>query len=1273
MSENQDEHRSDVVKYISHFTPPIEAGQYNAQFTQYVEEAGQKDPYKLYSTQLFQVQGPQFSIDPGVDVHSVFPAPGHSEYTNTLAHVVFNDPLMPWERDMGESEDKTNRLPWLAVLSFTEDELQIPKGDQDRLFAEGKVKQVQDYAFATTINDLAGLASISSPLKSLQIDGGTKAQPINAILLRKELFRSLFSDQDSPDVRKVNLSRYSYLAHAQTLQGQVVDVAQAADLEKSHSIIISHRPGPATITEPASVVTHIVSLEGLAAVDVSDENKNEYFALVSLHSWMWMALPMQHDISNTISSVGQTIQPLRMTDTFLKTLLHSSESPTGDTTSKWLYDRLADGYSLGDHLDLSAKASDALFCGPLTATYPFRKASIQPFTSYSATLKILDEDTSIVDFSYQAAWELGRILAIQDYTFLVSLLRLRGYLHSRASLRTRETLDNNFMKMESYFDILPDALDDIAAAHEPSAAGDASAVSRWFAGWDKVTQSPQGDGWAAGVTDTVLFQEKVASIAETIAAAMQHRKNDATATNNAADAPTSAENIAYDLENIMIWLSTILRTEKIPVNWLVHDPESLPRECLRTFFVDPLWLECVVDGALSHANHLQSDDDVIKREIKILLNEYLCKPQGESSANALRLPKWGFLLRSVVVSSQSALKIELAVQKTGDTVRSGVLSVKRLSEDVLMCLLDQIPGQDDTFALTITQPSHQQGFALGDHLDETKISWQLQNVPQKTGVRVQSPPQASKEWAAGDASAIFDWEKRMMRVKKYADYCFSAINHDDLFMWPKEKDMPSSIIATQLIKRAQKVQIHANPDADLQKLLASPTTNPWLSTNGVNQIAVADLSPPRKEVLKSGLTSAGPKPELPHVLLPGRKAPASQPVVQSPPAASSTPAHTENTATAETRPSGGIIDSIINAVISGIFTVIGEIIAQTIKAALDVLVNFIFTTIMVTILYPFYLAERIAVNLILIPLHLVQRIKTLISIPLLRTLRWILPHQVWPFPSFKVPDTLDACGSGGKFDVNVSCFPLDRPRPSKPQASGAGPTTNTDTFDNRHGQPIDLVFKFHTENATFTPPFHPKEIQFIIPIRLTAFGPLHNPAKVWLPTLMDIEGSTHPVLPTIESLGRGNVWLYSTRIAFGQTLEKRLDGSMGQKHGDYTQALLIVRAQSRKNPLSYQEAKSKQLLDRPKIIDASFLLKNVHLTVLRAFPGRVAQHIDLGVIITNAWAQTDADRNMAKIIPVDVTAPTEPPRDFWDIGVQLEAVHEHIWGKWLPWFFPKNE
>lgn len=92
--------------------------------------------------QIFEVMAPQFSLDPKL-VDSYYPPDGHQDEANTLPHICFNDPHLPWERDAGKKvyglKDQEpgsdppifrSMVPWLALLVFDPRELKLDSADE---------------------------------------------------------------------------------------------------------------------------------------------------------------------------------------------------------------------------------------------------------------------------------------------------------------------------------------------------------------------------------------------------------------------------------------------------------------------------------------------------------------------------------------------------------------------------------------------------------------------------------------------------------------------------------------------------------------------------------------------------------------------------------------------------------------------------------------------------------------------------------------------------------------------------------------------------------------------------------------------------------------------------------------------------------------------------------------------------------------------------------------------------------------------------------------
>ena len=189
--------------------------------------------------------------------------------------------------------------------------------------------------------------------------------------------------------------------------------------------------------------------------------------------------------------------------------------------------------------------------------------------------------------------------------------------------------------------------------------------------------------------------------------------------------------VSHSWAVVLSWILDVLFRGKLPLHNLVPDPETLPSKSVRIFFIDQIWLKCVGDGALSLANHLEPDDDSIKKEVKRQVNRYLANTLGEGTqAQKPRLPRWRFFIRSAVVSAFPDLRIEIPTKEKPSN--SDVLLMQRVGEDVLMVLSDRIPGEATFSNVVPSRPGHQNGYALGDEatgLTKAELTLTFQRLP----------------------------------------------------------------------------------------------------------------------------------------------------------------------------------------------------------------------------------------------------------------------------------------------------------------------------------------------------------------------------------------------------------------------------------------------------------------------------------------------------------------------------------------------------------------
>ena len=124
-------------------------------------------------------------------------------------------------------------------------------------------------------------------------------------------------------------------------------------------------------------------------------------------------------------------------------------------------------------------------------------------------------------------------------------------------------------------------------------------------------------------------------------------------------------NKTNDLPKIVAkWFDDLKLLKCLPFNYLLPDEKILPTESINFFWVDTLWVECLINGALSVVGI--NDKDSISQE-------------SSNDKNIIT----GCLLRSEVVSGWPDIIIE-AYSKDGTKLES--LRIEKLSDSILICM-----------------------------------------------------------------------------------------------------------------------------------------------------------------------------------------------------------------------------------------------------------------------------------------------------------------------------------------------------------------------------------------------------------------------------------------------------------------------------------------------------------------------------------------------------------------------------------------------------------
>lgn len=365
---------TESIQILGSVRPSLPAGRYLVSVTQSIrtlnDDATKIQPEaKLAAERPFVVGGPRYTLAPD-DVVSVFPPEGSlGAYEDALPHVVLRRVTLPWERGSALGGPEG---PWLALLLFDAGEAPIPQTAK-----------------------LADLRAAASPPAWLADDGTETATEQLTII---DVKRALLAAQipSGSDLR--------LLAHVR----QPVTVDGNPSGEPS-AVVIGRRLPRAGGTS----VVHLVSLDRRAAADFAPAG-SDTVRLVSLKQWTFACA----DASRTLPAL---LKGLDRTTTWLRLPPVSSAD-----AESWL----GRGYVPLTHRLRTGRSTVSFYRGPLSPD-PVEIKLPLPVRDSDALL-CLDPATGLLDASYAAAWELGRLLAIESADFAKGF-----YAYRREQARAR--------------------------------------------------------------------------------------------------------------------------------------------------------------------------------------------------------------------------------------------------------------------------------------------------------------------------------------------------------------------------------------------------------------------------------------------------------------------------------------------------------------------------------------------------------------------------------------------------------------------------------------------------------------------------------------------------------------------------------------------------------------------------------------------------------------------------------------------------------------------
>ncbi len=639
------------IQFYDNYLPAFKDGTYTIKVSASVTYDGDKVGTKEVKdnsndlpdiSQNFAVSGPRFSIG-SEDIHATYPPQNSSgQFETHLPYMIFNKRVLPWERALGPSADK--EIPWVALLVFEEGELDVlPNVTSTK-------------AFTRTVKDWQNDATVFKA-KGLSFDTSELDQNCQFIQIQADIFRKLVP----------HLSELKYLTHCRQINTGGQETLGINDTGW-FAVTVSNRFPKAPEAGQSTNIVHLVSLEGLAD-SLEDATITEPLQLISLASWTFTCLP---DPKENFEGLMDNIATEESTNKGTLTLPLES----GVNVPPAINQYFSRGYAPLTYQTRTAENAFAWYKGPLTpnAIAPTPVLEISSKTGNAAI--IYDEQNGVFDLSYAAAWQLGRSLALQDANFTQTLMQLR--------LQQKKDLYTKLRESE-----IAEITDTVPSMHGKPLN---KLILHAFASGLK--EHVQGVSTHNYVAQEQLRAPKMATVALTRFEKYKQRVDRLKALHH---------NIAVDPEPLSIpsslidWVNQLVLLKGIPFQYLVPHNLMLPSETIRFFYVDPNWIDRLIDGAFSIGLHCEQD---------ITFNEQI-KTQVKKSINAY--PVSGFLLRSQVVSGWPGLLVR--IDDTDDP--SDILRKDLLASTVFFVLFQKNPSEQ----IQICQPREQLSFGVeGDNL-----------------------------------------------------------------------------------------------------------------------------------------------------------------------------------------------------------------------------------------------------------------------------------------------------------------------------------------------------------------------------------------------------------------------------------------------------------------------------------------------------------------------------------------------------------------------------
>jgi hypothetical protein len=700
---------SEITKIIQCFLPTMVAGEYSVTIKQAIlnenvditQHAG-PDKSGINKTLKFGVDAPRFTLNPS-DIYSVYPPSGQfGKYSESLPHIVFTRRTLPWERtiDGNIRPEGFPPVPWMALILFNEDEMKLLKIDKSQI--KNIIRENEsDPPLPPATPGITRPEIYQPPIKKTPAEEESKPPlktPTSRIeLMDWEVGKNLENGCFSIDISKEQFETHipskkslSYLAHAKEVSIKNKDKNGITDLNSENIGVFSVVVGNRSPDPGKQHTALLVSLEGYADYlsDAPKATKKTFPAgskvrLVVLANW-----PFTDSGSSTFLDLVRGIE--------VKSMKIKREGE-----HKKLNDYFDLGYAPLKHLTRNSATTLSWYHGPFLPRQSPKMSKNISFSSSDAALRY-DKKTGFFDISFAAAWQLGRMLALQNQCFSRAILNFRiSQKQSEVEGKRKEAIGDILLKA-GVVDIGKDmplkgqVINFLSHLHNNTLdaekgqmlfAAKANRPAHLPTDFPKEVTTFLGElcrlnGVPLGyLIPSEYFLEK------------QHTSFD----KQLSDLNTKLQKLKQenresdqDFKNL----------EDKQTNLLQKNTKHTGT--LSLFYVDPNWIEALLDGALSIGRVPDTEtllDKAMSGEFDTFFDQKATEISSAGSTDKVEVKKLnmtGFLLRSDVVSGWRGVEIE-ARDAVGELLPA--LRFERLDSEILLGIFN-----GNVASVVITEP-----------------------------------------------------------------------------------------------------------------------------------------------------------------------------------------------------------------------------------------------------------------------------------------------------------------------------------------------------------------------------------------------------------------------------------------------------------------------------------------------------------------------------------------------------------------------------------------